>query len=121
MLSKRATSSTLQASRALINRMKAAWRWADLCISPKSTMAGIEAFFFVALDIYRYRNSDPGSRSSGPASQMKNGDFSQTLGSQIGIDALGRPIFQGEICDPSTTRTLANGTIARDPFMCNGQ
>src|SRR5581483_11433941 len=78
-------------------------------------------FFFVALDIYRYRNAASGSIGSVPTNQMKNGDFSQTLGSQIGTDALGRPIFQGEIYDPSTTRTLPDGTTIRDPFMCNGQ
>ena len=32
------------------------------------------------------------------------------------VDALGRPMFYDQIYDPNTTRTLANGSIVRDPF-----
>ena len=46
-----------------------------------------------------------------PTSAMKTGDFSALLGSQIGTDALGRPILQGQIYNPFTTRLLTNGAV----------
>ncbi len=54
-----------------------------------------------------------------PTPAMRNGDFSGLLGPQIGTDPLGRPILQNEIYDPATTKTLANGTLVRDPFPGN--
>src|SRR2546429_4936847 len=68
-----------------------------------------------------------------PTAAMKSGDFSSWLGSQVGTDALGRPVFQNEIYDPTTTRNVtagqvdqktgliasANATI-RDPFSSGG-
>ncbi len=54
-----------------------------------------------------------------PTPAMVGGDFSQLLtNTQIGTDALGRPIYQGEIFDPNTTRTV-NGQLVRDPFKGN--
>lgn len=50
--------------------------------------------------------------------QFANGDFSSLLGSQVGTDALGRPILQGQIYDPASTRTV-NGQLLRDPFQGN--
>ncbi len=54
-----------------------------------------------------------------PTLQQRQGDFSQILGAQIGVDALGRPVFQNQIFDPSTTRTAPNGKLVRDPFLNN--
>jgi hypothetical protein len=34
---------------------------------------------------------------------------------------LGRPVYQNEIYDPTTTRTLPDGTVIRDPFEYQGQ
>jgi hypothetical protein len=53
-----------------------------------------------------------------PTAAMKNGDFSSLLGPQIGTDALNRPIFQGQIYDPTTTRSVG-GQLVRDPFPGN--
>jgi hypothetical protein len=54
-----------------------------------------------------------------PIPAFRNGDFSALLtGQQIGVDALGRPIFQGQIFDPATTRTV-NGVPVRDPYPGN--
>jgi Carboxypeptidase regulatory-like domain/TonB-dependent Receptor Plug Domain len=52
-----------------------------------------------------------------PTLAERVGNFSDILdlSSQTGVDALGRPIYQGEIYDPSTTRTV-NGSIVRDGF-----
>ncbi len=68
-----------------------------------------------------------------PTPAMKSGDFTSWLGSQIGTDALGRPVFKNEIYDPTTTRSVTAGqidpvsgltatssTIIRDPFSSGG-
>ena len=44
-----------------------------------------------------------------------NGDFSALLGNQVATDALGRPVYQGEIFNPANTRTV-NGSVVRDAF-----
>src|SRR5579859_2753956 len=64
-----------------------------------------------------------------PTPAFKKGDFSGLLnpsftgnplsGTQTGTDALGRPVLFGSIYDPASTRTLANGTVIRDPFPGN--
>src|SRR5262249_33631495 len=48
-----------------------------------------------------------------------SGDFSEWLGPQIGTDVLGRPVLQGEIYDPATTRADGRGGFVRDPFPGN--
>ena len=53
-----------------------------------------------------------------PTPAMRNGDFSGIVGKQVGTDALGRPIYQGEIYDPLSQRTV-NGQLVRDPFQGN--
>ncbi|MBV8863799.1 MAG: TonB-dependent receptor, partial [Acidobacteriaceae bacterium] len=56
-----------------------------------------------------------------PTQAMRNGDFSAVLGSQIGTDSLGRPLFQNEIFDPSTSRPDPKNptNIIRDPYPGN--
>ena len=56
-----------------------------------------------------------------PTQAMRNGDFSGVLGSQIGTDSLGRPLYQNEIFDPSTSwPDPKNPTnIIRDPYPGN--
>jgi Carboxypeptidase regulatory-like domain len=49
--------------------------------------------------------------ASVPTPAMKNGDFSELLGGNIGTDALGRPILQGQIYNPFTTRQVTAGQI----------
>jgi len=46
------------------------------------------------------------------------GDFSGLLGPQVGTDALGRPVYQGQIFDPASTTTV-NGNVVRNPFQGN--
>ncbi len=41
---------------------------------------------------------------------------SALLGPQIGTDALGRPVYSGEIFNPNTLRYV-NGQPVRDPFQ----
>jgi hypothetical protein len=63
-----------------------------------------------------------------PTVEFKQGDFSKLLdpaytgnpssGTQVGTDALGRPIVFGQLYDPSTTRRVGDA-IVRDPFPGN--
>ncbi len=63
--------------------------------------------------------------SSVPQAAERSGDFSALLGGQASdcgatsdqpcFDGVGRPIFSGEIYDPSTTRTVSGNTV-RDGF-----
>ena len=67
-------------------------------------------FFFMNLDIYRFRTDLAGVQQAATGSVatalMRQGNFSELLGPQIGTDALGRPVLRGQIYDPRTTRTL---------------
>ncbi|PYV26973.1 MAG: hypothetical protein DMG24_05865 [Acidobacteria bacterium] len=67
-----------------------------------------------------------------PTTAFTGGDFSALLGPQIGTDALGRPVFQGQIYNPFTTRQITAGQVdaatgltatesgfVRDPFVGN--
>lgn len=59
--------------------------------------------------------------ASVPTAAMRQGDFSAVLGAQTGTDSLGRPYFQNQIFDASTSRAdPANpGSVIRDPFPRN--
>lgn len=67
-----------------------------------------------------------------PTAAFHTGDFSALLGPQIGTDSLGRPILQGQVYNPFTTRSLTAGAVdpitgrvatqsgfIRDPFLGN--
>jgi len=79
---------------------------------------------FIFGDIEALRQSSPTTFTTTlPSSAMRGGDFSALLGSQIGTDALGRPILQGQIYNPFTTRLLTNaGTdpVSGLPVACPG-
>lgn len=78
-----------------------------------------KTFFFTNFDWLKYRSGVlPGFGNTTPIDAFKQGDFSALLGSQVGADALGRPILSGQIYDPTTTR-LVNNIPVRDPFPGN--
>jgi hypothetical protein len=79
-----------------------------------------KTFFFTNIDYTRIRNGVlPGFGNTTPTDAFKAGDFSALLtNTQIGTDALGRPLFQGQIFNPNTTR-LVNGIPVRDPYPGN--
>lgn len=79
-----------------------------------------KTFFFTNIDYTRIRSGTiAGFGNTTPIDAFKNGDFGALLtGNRIGTDALGRPIMQGQIFDPQTTR-LVNGIPVRDPFPNN--
>jgi hypothetical protein len=78
-------------------------------------------FFFGSYDGYRFHTAPAGVIATVPTPDMLAGNFSEWLGPQIGTDQIGRPVYQGEIYDPSTTRPDGMGGFLRDPFMYNGQ
>ena len=54
-----------------------------------------------------------------PIEEFKQGNFSRLLGPVVGTDALGRPVREGQIYDPGTTRPDGLGGFIRDPFDGN--
>ncbi len=91
-----------------------------------------KTFFFFSFEQNRQKISVPVTNTI-PTMAMRGGDFSDPnlyTGVQIGTDALGRPIYQGAIYNPATTRQVT-GTygiyagqpvIVRDQFMgCDGK
>jgi Carboxypeptidase regulatory-like domain/TonB dependent receptor len=79
-----------------------------------------KTFFFGTWEGTRSRNYGFGSPTTLPTLAWRSGDFSDQLGPQLGTDALGRPVYQGEIFDPATTRPV-NGELVRDPFTYQGR
>jgi Carboxypeptidase regulatory-like domain/TonB dependent receptor len=89
-------------------------------IIPKAYDGRNKTFFFTNFDWTRFRSGVlPGFGNTTPTDAFKAGDFSSLLTSnQIATDALGRPVLQGEIFNPSTTRTVG-GIPVRDPYPGN--
>jgi hypothetical protein len=79
-----------------------------------------KSFFYFTLERFKTNTSGPGSLSrSVPQPEMWRGDLSRLLtGRQVGVDALGRPVFEGQIFDPNTLRRVGNRFVA-DPFPGN--
>jgi hypothetical protein len=68
-----------------------------------------KTFFYLNFDWTRFRSGVlPGFGNTTPTDAFKAGDFSSLLdtGTVEGTDALGRPIYKGEIFDPATTTTV---------------
>lgn len=89
-------------------------------ILPKIYNGRNKTFFFFNLDWVKLRSGVlPGFGNTTPVDAFKRGDFSALLtNTQVGTDALGRPIFSGQIFNPATTR-LENGVPVRDPYPGN--
>lgn len=93
-----------------------------------------KTFWFTNYDRLDYHSTvNIGYENRLPTAAERAGDFSQLLNPpaatlaangctsspcQIGKDALGRPIYYGEIFNPSTTRYV-NGVPVRDPYPGN--
>lgn len=95
---------------------------------PKVYSGKNRTFFHTTVEVTRQRDFSAGGFITLPTVDFKRGDFSRlfspartgsaTSGSNVGTDALGRPVTFGQIYDPSTTRTV-NGATIRDPFPGN--
>jgi hypothetical protein len=86
---------------------------------PKVYNGRDKTFFFFNYEMYRDQVDTNNGFRTVPNAAERAGDFSSLLtGTQIGTDPLGRPIMNGALYDPSTTRTV-NGQVVRDPFPNN--
>ncbi len=79
-----------------------------------------KTFFFATYEGTQTRDFSPGNYTTLPELPWRTGNFSDQLGPQEGTDALGRPVYSGELFDPTTTRTV-NGQLVRDPFTFGGK
>lgn len=84
-----------------------------------------KTFFFFNFEQFREKLKINNQQFTVPTASYRNGDFREALvfnadGSPriLGTDPLGRPIQEGQIFDPNTTR-LVNGQLVRDPFSNN--
>jgi hypothetical protein len=87
-----------------------------------------KTFFFGWYNGFYFRKPLMDPFATVPTDAFKNGDLSAYLGPQLQncgptgdqpcMDAVGRPILQGAVYDPRTTRTF-NGQTLRDPFSGN--
>ena len=80
-----------------------------------------KTFFFVNVDWTRFRSGCAARlrQHRRPSPAFRQGDFSALLtDNQIGTDVLGRPIYEGQIFNPATTRVV-NGVPVRDPYPGN--
>jgi hypothetical protein len=70
-----------------------------------------KTFFYATYDGDRDVDLDFSGTTTLPTPQMLQGDFSQILGPEVGTDDLGRPIYQNEIFNPTTTRNVTAGQV----------
>ncbi len=91
-------------------------------VIPKIYNGKDKTFFFGWYQGFRLRKQPNQSLDTLPTAAMRGGDLSNILGPQIStcgtgaqacFDALGRPVYAGEIYDPATQRSVAAG--ATDP------
>ena len=79
-----------------------------------------KTFFYFTAERFNNATSGPGGLNwSVPQPEMFQGNLSRLLtGRQVGTDALGRPVMEGQIYDPSTLKQV-NGRYIADPFAGN--
>jgi hypothetical protein len=96
---------------------------------PKVYHGRNKTFWFVNYEKDHYSELSSSGFTTLPTPAFKTGDFSQLLnpaftgnaqsGTQVGTDALGRPIIFGTIYDPKSTRVGPDGNPIRDAFPGN--
>jgi hypothetical protein len=114
-------------------KKKAPFRQNNFGVTLGGPLKRDRTFFFLSYEGDRFEATGFGAPITQPTIAGREGDFSAWLGSQVGTDALGRPVFQGEVFDPTTTRSVTAGqrdpvtglvatqsTIVRDPFSSGG-
>src|SRR5581483_8913698 len=78
-----------------------------------------KTFFFFNWEQYREHVDINNQQETVPTAAYRLGDFTTAIppgSAPIGTDPLGRPIYAGEIYDPTTTRAAPDGRIVRDQF-----
>jgi hypothetical protein len=79
-----------------------------------------KSFFYFTLERFKTDTSGAGALTrSVPQADMWQGNLGRLLTNrQVGTDALGRPVFEGQIFDPNTLRKVGDRYVA-DPFLNN--
>jgi len=79
-----------------------------------------KSFFYLTIERFNNATSGPGGLNwTVPQPEMWQGNLSRLLtGRQVGTDALGRPVMEGQIYNPVTLRQ-ANDRYVADPFPGN--
>ena len=91
---------------------------------PKMYDGRDKTFFFFSFEQNKL-NTSTSTQTTVPTMAYRNGDFSSPAlytGKVLGTDVLGRPIMDGAVYDPKTTRTqVVDGKsyVIRDPFPGN--
>ncbi|HEY7339196.1 MAG TPA: TonB-dependent receptor [Bryobacteraceae bacterium] len=88
---------------------------------PKVYKGHDKTFFFFNLERFQEHQQVNNLIETVPTGAYRQGNFASaiTTGRALTTDPLGRPIMEGEIFDPGTTRTLSTGQVVRDPFLNN--
>jgi hypothetical protein len=92
---------------------------------PKVYNGKNKTFFFFNYDYFKFSTAGAGSGFATVAdTQVRNGNFSQYLSSQIGTDACNRPVYSGEVFDPNSTASASTcggvgSATVRNPFPGN--
>jgi Carboxypeptidase regulatory-like domain len=113
-------STTSSFKRPLDRRKDYGFTFGGPVYIPKLYNGRDRTFFQVTMERFNTATQGPGSLSwSVPQPEMWNGNLSRLLtGNQVGVDALGRTVFEGQIYDPTTLRQV-NGRYVADPFQGN--
>lgn len=85
---------------------------------PKIYNGRNRTFFFLSWEFYKEHRQTTGIYQTVPTAAMRNGDFSQILGRNLGNDPIGRAIIENSVYDPGTARSQG-GTVVTDPFPGN--
>jgi hypothetical protein len=67
--------------------------------------------YFFGLFEHLNLNSPSANYFTVPDSNMRSDNFAELLGNQVGTDALGRPIYSGQIYDPRSGRAITKGAV----------
>jgi hypothetical protein len=87
---------------------------------PKVYNGHDKTFFFFNFEQYRELQNINNQAITVPTPAYRTGDFREALTNRtLATDPLGRPILEGTIYDPATTRVAANGQVVRDAFANN--
>jgi hypothetical protein len=79
-----------------------------------------KTFFFFNYEQYLNNQDINNQTITVPIPEFRNGDFRQALtGRVLGTDPLNRPIIEGTIYDPATTRPAPDGRLVRDGYPNN--
>jgi hypothetical protein len=79
-----------------------------------------KTFFFFNFEQYLNNQNINNQTITVPVQAYRDGDFRLAQTTRVlGTDPLGRPIVEGTVYDPATTRPAPDGRLVRDPFPNN--